>query len=129
MVNKISDSGVAVQDADDGVMVDAAEEMKVIEQRVEVVEVAALGVAGVHGAGFAVCLIEIAGEAAEELGHGEVDFAVADAHGRIDEDGGAVRAGHDVAAPEVAVEQRRESGFDEAVFQMGEQLPTKVLLV
>ena len=129
MVNKISDSGVAVQDADDGVMVGAAEEMKVIEQRVEVVEVAALGVTGVHGAGFAVCLIEIAGEAAEELGHGEVDFAVAYAHGRIDEDGGAVRAGHDVAAPEVAVEQRRESGFDEAVFQMGEQLPTKVLLV
>jgi len=83
-----------MQDAGDGVMVGAAEEMKVIEQRVEVVEVAALGVAGVHGAGFSVCLVEIAGEAAEELGHGEVDFAVADAHGRIDEDGGAVRVPH-----------------------------------
>ena len=128
-MNKISDSGIAVQDAGDGVMVGAAEEMKVIEQRVEVVEVAALGVTGVRGAGFAVCLVEIAGEAAEELGHGEVDFAVADAYSRIDEDGSTVRAGHDVAAPEVAVEQRRESGFDEAVFQMGEKLLTKVLFV
>ena len=128
-MNKISDSGIAVQDAGDGVMVGAAEEMKVIEQRVEVVEVAALGVAGVHGAGFSVCLVEIAGEAAEELGHGEVDFAVADAHGRIDEDGGAVRAGHDIAAPEVTMEQRRESGFNEAVSQMGEQLLTKAFLV
>ena len=99
MVNKISDSGVAVQDADDGVMVGAAEEMKVIEPRVEVVEVAALGVTGVHGAGFAVCLIEIAGEAAEELGHGEVDFAVADADGGVDEDGLAGGACHDIAAP------------------------------
>lgn len=128
-MNKISDSGVTMQDAGDGVVVGAAEEMKMIEQRVEVVEVATLGVTGVRGAGFAVCLVEIAGEAAEELGHGEVDFAVADAYSRIDEDGSTVRAGHDVAAPEVAVEQRRESGFDEAVFQMGEKLLTKVLFV
>lgn len=49
-------------------VVGVAEEVKVVEQRVEVVEVAALGVAGVQGAGFLVGIIEFAREAAEELG-------------------------------------------------------------
>ena len=108
-MNKISDSGIAAQDAGDGGVVGVAEEVKVVEQGVEVVEVAALGVAGVQGAGFLVGIIEFAREAAEDLGLGEVDEA-----------GGAVWPCHDVAAPEVAVEQGREVGFDEAVFQMCE---------
>lgn len=116
----MSESGVAAQDAGDSEMVGVAEEVKVVEQGVEVVEVAALGVAGVQGAGFLVGIIEFAREAAEELGLGDVDFAEADAYGRVDEDGGAVWSCHDVAAPEVAVEQGREVGFDEAVFQMCE---------
>ncbi len=115
-------SRVAAQNAGDGVVVGVAEQVEVVEQRVEVVEVAALGVAGVQGAGFLVGIIEFAREAAEELGLGDVDFAEADAHGRVDEDGLASGACHDVAAPEVAVEQGREVGFYEAVFQMCEQL-------
>lgn len=116
----VSESGVAPQDAGDGGVVGVAEEVKVVEQGVEVVEVAALGITGGQGAGFLVGIIEFAREAAEELGLGDVDFAEADAHGRVDEDGLASGACHDVAAPEVAVEQGREVGFDEAIFQMCE---------
>lgn len=117
-----SESGVVAQDAGDGGVVGVAEEVKVVEQGIEVVEVTTLGIAGVQGAGFLVGIIEFACEAAEELGLGDVDFAETDAHGRVDEDGLASGACHDVAAPEVAVEQGREVGFDEAVLQMCEQL-------
>lgn len=113
-------SRVAAQNAGDGGVVGVAEEVEVVEQGIEVVEVTTLGIAGVQGAGFLVGIIEFASEAAEELGLGDVDFAEADTHGRVDEDGGAVWSCHDVAAPEVAVEQGREVGFDEAVFQMCE---------
>ncbi len=122
MAKVLDASGVAAQDAGDGVEIGVAEQVEVVEQGVEVVEVAALGVAGVQGAGFLVGIVEFTGEAAEELGLGDVDFAEADAHGRVDEDGLASGACHDVAAPEVAVEQGREVGFDEAVLQMCEQL-------
>lgn len=94
-----SESGVAAQDAGDSEMVGVAEEVEVVEKGVEVVDVATLGIAGVWWAGFAVRLVEFAGEAAEKLCHGKVDFAVADADGGVDEDGLTGGACHDVTAP------------------------------
>ena len=99
MAKVLDASGVAAQDAGDGGVVGVAEEVEVVEQGIEVVEIASLGIAGVGRAGFAVGLVEFASEAAKELGHGEVDFAVADADGGVDEDGLAGGACHDIAAP------------------------------
>lgn len=97
-------------------MVGVAEEVEVIEQGIEVVEVATLGIAGVQRTGFLIGIIEFAGETAEELSHSEIDLAVADADGRIDKDGFTGGPCHDVAAPEVAVEQGGKSWFDEMRF-------------
>lgn len=46
------------------------------------------------------------GEAAEELGHGEVGFTVSIVAGRVEKDGGVVGEAGGVASPEVAVEER-----------------------
>lgn len=51
-------SGIATQDAGDGEVVGAPEEVQVIEQRIEIVEVAALVVAGGWRAGFLVGLAD-----------------------------------------------------------------------
>lgn len=51
-------SRVAAQNAGDGVVVGVAEQVEVVEQRVEVVEVAALVVAGGWRAGFLVGLAD-----------------------------------------------------------------------
>lgn len=83
----------------------AAEQMVVIEDVVEVVEIAALRPVGMAGVGLVVSLIEGWREAAEEFGEGEVGFAVAVVTDGIEDHRSEILVECGVAAPEVAVEK------------------------
>src|SRR5262245_60897969 len=85
----------------------AAEEVEVVEHVVQVIELASYPVARVDRPHFAVALVEACREAAEELGHREVGFRVAVVNGRIEHGRRAVGEESRVAAPEIAVQQRR----------------------
>lgn len=82
-----------------------AKEVEVVEQVVEFVDIETAGGAWSEGVGFVVGGVEIRGEAAEEVCHGEVGFASAEVDRGVNENGGAGGIDKVVAAPEVAVEK------------------------
>src|SRR6516164_3677788 len=83
----------------------AAEEIQVIEYMVEVVERLALLVADVQRRRTPVRGVEAVREAAEQLGHRQVGFTVADVDRGVEDRRRAVGEFADVAVPEVAMKQ------------------------
>lgn len=77
------------------------------EQGIEIADLPLLAVVGGEGIVVSVGFIEDRVEAAEEGRHGEIDAAMAEICGRVDEYGVARGVAEEVAAPKIAVEQGR----------------------
>jgi len=73
------------------------------EQRIQLIERNTLCGARCTWENFVVSGVDARRESAEELHHGEIDLAVSEVRGRIDEIGLTVRTRQDVAGPEVTV--------------------------
>jgi hypothetical protein len=83
------------------------EEIDVIQQVIEVVQLAAQRVSGVERPRAAVGRHEVLAKATKKLGHREIHLSIADVHGGIEHDASAVSERCRVARPQVAVDERR----------------------
>lgn len=113
---------IVADDARDGSEIRAAEEVQVVEQMVQIVQVAPLRIARCQWCRLLIRIVERWLKSAEELRHRDVEFAIADRRGRIDQHSLAVRAEHDIAAPEIAMQQGRIRGFLQIRLEMIQQI-------
>ena len=74
---------------------------------IEVIQILAHTVTGIERPGLAVGRVEARRETAEEFGHGDIRLAIAVVHRRVEDHRFVVRGRRGIAAPEIAVQQRR----------------------
>src|SRR5690554_258881 len=98
---------VSTENAVDAAAVAFAEQVEMNKEVVELVEGLALLIARRQREDLIVGLIKVRRETAKECRHCEVGLAVTEVRGGVDDDRLAAQRDHPVAAPEVAMQQRR----------------------
>ena len=88
---------------------------------VEVIEGLAHGVAGIDRVRIPIGMVEIRVEAAEEFGHRQIGFGIAEVDGRIEDHRLSVAGIGEIAAPQVAMQQRRRGAVVEQCRKLFQQ--------
>ena len=92
-----------------------------VQQMIEVVYILPVLVSGFHFRACKIAVIKVRCKASEKLCHGKVCFGMAIVGGRINDPCPAIAPGHDIACPEVSVDQRRFLRFNQILVQMLQQ--------
>ena len=98
--------------------ISASEQVEMIQKMIQIIQIAALSVAGVDRAAFVVCPVKPLRKSSEQFGHGQVCLRVPDRNRRVDQPGFSVVSGDIISAPQIAVKQGRKGRLRKNLIQV-----------
>ena len=98
-----------------------SEQIQMVQQMIEVVYILPVLVSGFHFRACKIAVIKVRCKASEKLCHGKISFGMTIVGSRIDDPCPAIAPGHDIACPEVSVDQRRFFRLNQILIQMIQQ--------